>query len=217
MTMPRSLPLARLRFAAPSSRRIARRLRRFTRAADGLAAVEFALILPVMIALYFGMAEVTVGIIQDRKLDLVARAVADLPGRAGTMDDATMKTIFAAAANIMAPYDTSKVKITVTSVVVKKNSGGALEAKGCWSKTHTLGNFDTVSDGARKDQTITPIAEGFQTEGVSYIWAEVEKPYSPTIGYKITGEIKLTSSTPWPVRNVTQVSYDTGSSTPKTC
>jgi Flp pilus assembly protein TadG len=213
-------PASHLRFpqaAVPALRSARAALRRFANAAEGLAAVEFALILPVMIALYFGMSEVTVGIIQDRKLTLVSRTVADLTGRYTTVDDATMRTILAAASNVMAPYSSDKVKITVTSVVVKKDSGGTLQAKGCWSKTHALGNFDALSEGARKDQPVTPIPEGFQTDGTSYIYAEVQMPYKPTVGYTITGQITLSENTPWPVRNVTQVSYDSGSGTAKTC
>ena len=44
----------------------------------GVAAVEFALILPLMLVLYIGTAELTTGLMANRKMTVVARALSDL-------------------------------------------------------------------------------------------------------------------------------------------
>ena len=48
----------------------------------GIAAVEFALVLPLLIVMYFGTVELTRILDANRKLTLFARTLADLSGRA---------------------------------------------------------------------------------------------------------------------------------------
>ena len=44
----------------------------------GLAAVEFALIVPLMLVLFYGTLEFSSGVAVDRKVTLVARTLSDL-------------------------------------------------------------------------------------------------------------------------------------------
>ena len=53
-------------------------LSRFARDRRGVSAVEFAFIAPVMIGLYFGCAEISDGVAADRKVSLIAGALANL-------------------------------------------------------------------------------------------------------------------------------------------
>ena len=85
------------------------------------------LILPVMLMLYLGMAEVTQGVNINRKLTVLSRTVADITSRASDgIDNSEMDDIFAAALSVMAPYDASQVSIRLTSVVVRDVDGDAV-------------------------------------------------------------------------------------------
>jgi len=57
---------------------IAKPVRRLARDERGVSAVEFAMLLPLMLTLYLGAVEISQGIAADRKVTLVSRTVADL-------------------------------------------------------------------------------------------------------------------------------------------
>ena len=52
----------------------------------GSAAVEFAVIVPIMLTLFFGVLEFSSGIAVDRKVTLVARTMSDLTSQSTTRD-----------------------------------------------------------------------------------------------------------------------------------
>jgi len=109
----------------------------------GVAAVEFALILPVMLFAYLGISEVSRLIIMDRRLAVVAGSVGDLVARAdGTILDTTLEDYFEAAEFTMAPYPAATLRQVVSSVYVDDN--GIAEVQ--WSEGHNGGI--THADGA---------------------------------------------------------------------
>ena len=77
----------------------------------GLAAIEFAFILPLMLVLTFAMIETTDGIAIDRKTDITARTLSDLiaavqaTGASGvvTVTDNDIRDAFVASTSIMNP------------------------------------------------------------------------------------------------------------------
>ena len=81
--------------------------RRFGRLASderGVSAVEFALLLPLMLTLYLGTVEVSQGIAADRKVTLTARTVADLVAQVSSINNTDMTNSLNAAAAVIAPY-----------------------------------------------------------------------------------------------------------------
>lgn len=179
------------------------RAQAFGRSQAGVAAVEFALVLPVMIVMYLGMTEVTVGVNTDRKLTLLSRSLADLTSRANTISPAEMSNIFAASTAVMQPYDGSKVKMAVTSVLVTPGPNSTTVGTVDWSCAQ--------GTGATKRGTGTnyPVPAGFTT-ATSFILVETAMTYVPMFGGRFLGgtsSINLGETTPWPVRNGGQVSW----------
>jgi Flp pilus assembly protein TadG len=171
---------------------------------QGLAAVEFAIILPFLVALLLGMTDLTLGISTDRKLTQVTRTVADLTSRQdAAVTPARLDDIFAASRSVMAPYNDSQIRIRISSVVVEptgvvSNGQPVLRARVCWSRS----KGSITAYGAN---TILPaIPAGFSLSQTSFILAEVSMPYTPIFN-GILPAISLAETAPWPVRNVREV------------
>lgn len=93
----------------------------------GVAAVEFALILPFMIILLIGMAETTTGLNQNRKVNQVASSIGDIVAREITVTKASLQDIMAARNYIMMPYDASGMTVVVASVSFDKDKKATVD------------------------------------------------------------------------------------------
>jgi Flp pilus assembly protein TadG len=86
----------------------------FARAEAGLAAIEFALILPFMLMLYFGLVDLTGLIGFNRKITSVANTMADLVGQNRTsvlLSD--ISDYYNATALIMSPTPANQVTVNL--------------------------------------------------------------------------------------------------------
>ena len=97
--------------------RFVARLRRsrFARDRRGVSAVEFALIAPIMIGLYFGCVEVSDAVAVDRKVSLTAAALANLSAQVTTISSNDMTTILRASGAIRGSCFPTSIPITVPS------------------------------------------------------------------------------------------------------
>jgi Flp pilus assembly protein TadG len=152
---------------------------RFIRDTQGVSAVEFALLLPLMLTMYLGGSEVAQAIAASRKVTLVSRALADLASQSASINNAAMTNILNASAAVIAPYASSKLKVTVSQVTVDANGNATVT----WSDT--LGGTEHL-DG---DSVTLPAA--LKVANTSLIWSEVEYDYEPTFGSGITGPMTL--------------------------
>src|SRR5450756_1280588 len=104
---------------------------RFARDRRGVSAVEFAFVAPVMIGLYLGCVEVSDGVAADRKVSLIAGALANLSAQVATISTAEMTNILDASSAIIAPYDAGKLKMTVSCLRIDANKNVTVK----WSVT----------------------------------------------------------------------------------
>ena len=156
-----------------------RRLGRLPRDQRGIAAVEFALLLPLMLTLYLGTVEVSQGISADRKVTMTARTVADLVSQTTTINNAGMNDILAASTAVMYPFSTNNLKVTVTAVNIDANG----KATVTWS--------DSYNGTARAVGSTITLPAALVVNSSSLVWSEVQYIYTPTIGYVITGSLTL--------------------------
>jgi Flp pilus assembly protein TadG len=162
---------------------------RFAREERGVAAVEFSLILPIMITLWIGGLEVTNALSVDRRVNAFASSMGDLVARSKTISYAQIEDIFDLSEAAMFPYQDSGMSMRITAIDIDD----AGDAKVAWSRARGTGM--PVYTKTTNVNTSVPIAlRGVVNEGTQLIMAETEKDYRPAIGYLIVkslGEITL--------------------------
>lgn len=169
-----------------STMRAAQRARAFARDAArdgrGMVAVEFALIIPVMITIYFATIETTNAMTAARRVTNVAQTAADLTAQVTTVSTSDLADIFAASTAILTPFPTNTVKITITSIVASSSSATSLSV--AWSKTY----------GGATPRTAAVLPSGLTTAGSSVIMVEVVYTYTSPISTFITGPITMSET-----------------------
>jgi Flp pilus assembly protein TadG len=158
---------------------IARTIARFAGERRGVSAVEFAMLLPVMMTLYLGSVEASQGIATQRKVTLVAHALADLASQYTDITDADMSNILAAGSAIIVPYSATSLQEVVSEVSI--NAQG--QASVVWS--NSLGGT-ALSVG----QVVT-IPAALAVPNTYLVLAQVQYSYNPTYGYVMTGTLTL--------------------------
>lgn len=177
-------------------------LQRFGRARDGLAAVEFAFLLPVMITMFFGVVEVSQALSCRTDVTNVAATVADLSAQASSLSTSDVSNVFNAAGAILYPFDTSVAKITITSIAYDDVSKSLTSGKVAWSCSRN-GTARTAND------TVS-LPDGLMTSGGSVIMAEVTYDYTSATTKTITGPITMSNTFYTKPRRVAQITGPTG-------
>jgi len=149
-------------------------LRTFGADRRGVAAIEFALIAPVMIMLYLGLAELTLAMMAERRASHAASVLADLVAQSSQMNTAQMTDVFQVGDAILAPFPASTLNMRVTSVKADANA----VPKVVWSRGDGM---TALGAGA----TATAVPANLLAAGDSVIMAEVsytwDSPLKTTI------------------------------------
>jgi Flp pilus assembly protein TadG len=161
-----------------------KRARTFPRARDGLAAVEFALIAPLMMLMFFGATELSYALDCNARVGRVAATTSDLVAQARSVSSTDVTNIFTAANSVLFPYPSTGAKIVVSSLVDDGKGGTTVAWSSAQNTTpRTVGSTVSVPAGL--------IVSG---SGNSLIFAEITYAYIPPISYFLGASVKLTNS-----------------------
>lgn len=90
---------------------------RFFRRADGITAIEFALVAPVLILLLLGAFELSRFVWLEVKVDRAAVSLGDLLARQDSVDETSVSSLFDAAGLLISPFPTAgSSRIIFTSI-----------------------------------------------------------------------------------------------------
>lgn len=156
--------------------------RRLRVEARGMALVEFAFVLPVLLTLYMAGYQISEAIACNRKVTITARAVADLTSQFSKVTANELDTVLGASSKVMVPFDSNQAMVRVTEVTTD------------WSYTTRVVWSRAINGTAyAKNSTIT-IPTTFKQPTISLIYAEVAYSYVPAASFGFIGPRTLTQS-----------------------
>ena len=156
-------------------------LGRFGRDQRGLAGVEFAFIAPVMVLLYYGMVELTLGMMAERRASHAASVVADLVSQASSTTSTEMGDIFNVGVAILRPFPSAPLKMRITSVKMVSTTPTVV-----WSRGY--------GQGGRSAGATMTLPTSLLSSGESIIVAEVTYTYDSPI-HQVLPSAKVFSDT----------------------
>jgi Flp pilus assembly protein TadG len=161
------------------ARKLADCLTRFANEQRGLAALEFAMLLPMMMTLYVGSVELSSGVSIHRKVTIAAHTVTDLSSQFTTIADSDMANILNAATDIIYPYPSANLQTVVSELSIN----GQGQATVVWS--------DTLNGTARTVGSTVTIPSNLAVPNTYLLLGETAYNYKPSYGYVVTGTLAL--------------------------
>jgi Flp pilus assembly protein TadG len=174
-----------------------------------VAATEFAVIVPMMMIMFFGVVEISNGVAVDRKVTLVARTLTDLTAQVcpdgsacnpippknqntGTILDGDLLNAFNASAAILQPYSATPTNARISEIYIDSSR----VAKITWSKAATYdsnGVATLVNSSRNPGDTVTGLLPStiLLATQTYVILSEVGYVYTPVVGYVMTGSVTL--------------------------
>ena len=161
---------------------------------QGVSAVEFAIIAPLMILIYFGCIELSFLMRMDRRVTSTSASLGDLTARLATVTDDDMAEMFAAAKVMMQPYDAEAGNMRISSIV----DDGDGVTKVAWSDAYAM---TALTEGS-----VVTVPAGIIPSPGSAIVAEVQFSYKSPFGYVLKTERTVADKFYLRPRRVTEIS-----------
>lgn len=156
------------------------RLRSFARATGGLAALEFAILAPMMVFLLFGSVELIDMLAVNRRVQNTAASLADVISRDTEVSNSEMSGLWSATDTLMYPEPDTGIQIRVTSILIEDSS----TARVVWSEGQGMGPLAV-------DSNVT-LPSAMMRAGTSVIMTETSFPYSSPLGLLVAGSVNMT-------------------------
>jgi Flp pilus assembly protein TadG len=184
----------------------------------GIAATEFAVIVPIMLVLLFSTVEFCSGMAVDRKVSLVARTIANLTSQGTNASATDLANFFGAANLIMVPYVQPMYpapNMTISELYIDPSTGNARVQWSVGSAPHSPTNIIPIpSSMIATDPTTHAIIPNQYI-----IYSEVNTVYTPTLGnYGMMSAAVTLSDVAYALpRQSTCVFYPSTPPSPATC
>lgn len=159
---------------------------RFGRDEKGVAAVEFALLIPIILALFIGTIEMSQAITIDRRVTQATSATADLIARTRSTTTNELDGIMEIVEQILRPYDPNLMSLTIANVIAAPDD--ETDTTVCWAYQHNGGADTSLQPGSAYS-----LPPGIVEKGDSVLIAEAKYDYTGLLfEYFVEGAIELT-------------------------
>jgi Flp pilus assembly protein TadG len=160
--------------------KLKQRFSRFVAAKKGSAAIEFAIIAPMMIMLLFGSVDLLDVLNANKRVQNVAASLADVVARDTEVSDAEITGLWAAIDVLMFPSGGDAVDIRISSISIES----ATIARVVWSEGHGM-------DERQPGTTVDDLPDAMMNPGTSIILAESTFEYESPLGFLLEDGVTL--------------------------
>jgi len=157
----------------------------FLRDKRGAAALEFALIVPLLLALYFLTLEFSQAIDANRRVGRLASQVADLVTQQRELTKDELRSLMTIGKAALVPYRRSEPVITVTAIQITDEPNPRPIV--VWSRAL----LDDALVYAERPGDITEVPESLLVRGAFLIRAEANLDYRPVILWRASAKEAL--------------------------
>lgn len=150
-------------------------IRRAGQNEDGVSSIEFALIAPFLLLLYFGGVEISLLMLADRQVTSTTATMGDLTSRLLTFSNTDRDNVFAASTALLGTTLGPSAELRVSSLA---NNGGTITV--VWSEAS---NTTPLATGA----IVSSLPPGIVPDGGTIIMTETEIQYTSDLGFFLMG------------------------------
>lgn len=166
-----------LKSGAARPAKFGQKLKAFGKDNEGVAAVEFAILTPVMIALYFGLVEIAMIINADKLTSHATNVVGDLATQVSNMDADDVEDVFEATLATMSLRDTQASNVGIELLSYRMLPDGTIEQIGraTLNNGYTGAAYNPVDIGPRLLTTTSGAVVArvqYRYESVTYKFVE---------------------------------------------
>lgn len=148
----------------------------FARDERGVSAVEFALIVPVILVLLIGMVDTNEALTVYRKMRQISSTVSDLVAQRSEVTPAEVTMTLQGSASLLAPYDTTNLDIVLSVVDVTKHGQTV-----AWSRAYQTG---AETKGATP---AFPVPDVLAEEGIQVVAVRVDYEFETMFSGLVQG------------------------------
>lgn len=154
--------------------------RRFRRDRRGVAAIEFALVVPLMLIMYLGTIEMSAAVSINRKVSRIAATVSDLVTQQTEVSKADLEGIMEIGEALLFPYTSDKPVITITAINV--NTSYPQGGKVAWARRVNKGTFD---NGGVSKNSNTFVPTDLRIDGTFIVRVDASLDYVPIVHWLV--------------------------------
>ncbi|MBN9554279.1 MAG: pilus assembly protein [Alphaproteobacteria bacterium] len=188
------------------------RLLRYWRSERGLAAVEFAFVLPIILAMFLGLVELSQASGARAQIINMTSAAGDLVAQESSVSGSDLDSVFGAVNTMLFPNDTSQATITITSVI---DGGTGKQPKVAWSCSR--GRTPAAMTKGSAPSPALPSGLLAAGSGGSVIWSRVTYRYNSFLSYFLPTWTTWTNDFYLKPRRVLQIPLASAPSSPAVC
>ncbi|WP_064681530.1 TadE/TadG family type IV pilus assembly protein [Rhizobium bangladeshense] len=148
--------------------RLALTARRLIRKRQGAGAIEFAILFPVLVMLYIGAFEITIGLSVSKRATRAAGSIADLVTQQQSVTKSTLAEMRSVATAIFVPYNSSSLTLKITGITIDASANATV----LWSWAQD-GSVPYAKNGAVSD-----IPSDMKTANSFLVRSELSIPYT---------------------------------------